>query len=103
VLQRALLPAVGRKIDVGDLPDTLRGARSAEHEAGPAGPLTLADVEREHVERVLLHCRWNRSEAAGMLGSDRRTLFNKIRRYGLVGPLTLRGAEAADEMDVEEQ
>ena len=29
---------------------------------------------------------WNRSQAARLLGIDRRTLFAKIERYGLVGP-----------------
>jgi len=52
----------------------------------PAG-LTLAEVERSHTERVLALCGWNRSAAARALGIDRRTLFSKIQRYGLVGPL----------------
>jgi hypothetical protein len=38
---------------------------------------------------------WNRSIAARLLDIDRRTLFSKIRRYGLVGPL--RGGTAGDD------
>ncbi len=41
-------------------------------------PPDLAEVEREHVERVLGLCGWNRSAAARALGIDRRTLFSKI-------------------------
>jgi len=48
---------------------------------------TLADLEKAHIASVLGACAWNRSEAARVLGIDRRTLFAKIRRYGLVGPL----------------
>jgi DNA-binding NtrC family response regulator len=111
-LERALLSARGRKVDQGDLQPTLgagRGAtattaeRPATAAQGPAGAggFTLAEVERAHVERVLELCGWNRSKAARLLGIDRRTLFSKIRRYGLVGPLRpLPGApDARDEGD----
>ncbi len=57
-------------------------------EAGiPVAGLSLAEVEKAHVERVLAMTGWNRSAAARLLGIDRRTLFAKIQRHGLVGPL----------------
>jgi DNA-binding NtrC family response regulator len=86
VLERALIAARGRRIDVGDLshakPHTPSLARP-EHTVGAS----LADIERDHIARVLETTGWNRSSAAQVLGIDRRTLFAKIRRYGLVGPL----------------
>jgi two-component system, NtrC family, response regulator AtoC len=89
VLERALLSARGRKVDIGDMPPSLQGGRPAP---AAAAVLTLAELEREHVERVLGLCGWNRSAAARALGIDRRTLFSKIQRYGIVGPLRpLRG------------
>jgi len=104
-LERALLSARGRKVDQGDLPPALRAGRAAARpvaEAPAPGALGLAEVERVHVERVLDLCGWNRSEAARLLGIDRRTLFAKIRRYGLVGPLRpvaggAPGAEPGDD------
>ncbi|HLU65896.1 MAG TPA: sigma-54 dependent transcriptional regulator [Kofleriaceae bacterium] len=45
--------------------------------------LTLAEVERRHIHRVLVHHAGNRSRAARALGISRATLYEKIRRYGL--------------------
>ena len=88
VLERALLSARGRRIDVADLPPAVRTPVPGEAVSAAApGALSLAEVERDHVERVLALCHWNRSAAAKVLGIDRRTLFGKIQRYGLVGPL----------------
>ena len=44
---------------------------------------SLADVERRHIEQVLLEQDWNISRAARLLGVDRGTLYNKIRKHGL--------------------
>ena len=94
VLERALIAARGRRIDRPDLP--LGGPRPgpAATLAAPAGAgatsleaLTLAEVEKAHVEKVLALCDWNRSAAAKLLGIDRRTLFSKIQRHGIIGRL----------------
>jgi len=50
----------------------------------PALPAPLADVEKNHIYQVLEFCNWKRENAADILGIDRKTLFNKIHRYGLV-------------------
>jgi two-component system, NtrC family, response regulator AtoC len=93
VLERALVTAHGRRIDVGDLPGPLRSGGAEFGLPGAAASLrSLAEVEREHIESVLLACHWNRSAASRVLGIDRRTLFTKIKAYGLVGPLR-RGPE----------
>jgi DNA-binding NtrC family response regulator len=94
-VERAFLGARGRRIDVSDLPGAVQhpGAPAPlPDEPGdsldPGGaPLTLEAVEQAHIERVLRRAGWNRSLAARLLGIDRRTLFAKIKRYGLVGPL----------------
>ena len=105
VLERALLAARGRRVDVVDLPLAVRpGApipsRNSESSVTlPPGGLTLAEVEKAHIERVLALCGWNRSAAARALGIDRRTLFSKIQRYGLIGPLRPLAEEGGDEGD----
>jgi DNA-binding NtrC family response regulator len=91
-IERAFVSARGRRIDGGDLPTAVRqpGAVATDR-AGEGGgkvpTLTLAEVEKAHIERVLAMTGWNRSMAARLLGIDRRTIFAKIQRYGLVGPL----------------
>ncbi|MFH1147965.1 MAG: sigma-54 dependent transcriptional regulator [Pseudomonadota bacterium] len=42
---------------------------------------SLADAERNHISLVLHRARGNKSEAAKVLGIDRKTLREKIRRY----------------------
>jgi len=45
--------------------------------------VSLAAVEREHIERVLREMEGNITRAAAALGIDRRTLQRKLRSYGI--------------------
>lgn len=54
---------------------------AADGQPGPA--LSLDSVEREHILKVLERFQGSRTEAAQALGIDRKTLREKIRRYGL--------------------
>jgi DNA-binding NtrC family response regulator len=64
----------------------------------PAGDddvgMTLEEVERRHIARVLAHHRGNRSRAARALDISRATLYEKLDRFGLsaIG----RGGERGD-------
>ncbi|ABK16524.1 sigma-54-dependent transcriptional regulator [Syntrophobacter fumaroxidans] len=49
-------------------------------------PLSLEEMEKVHIERVLKLCRWNISKAAKVLEVNRATLHNKIRKFGLRSP-----------------
>ena len=49
----------------------------------PPSRTNLADVEREHIERVLREKEGNITKAAAALGIDRRTLQRKLRSYGI--------------------
>lgn len=42
---------------------------------------SLARLEREYIETVLVQCRGNRSEAARRLGIHRQSLQRKLRKY----------------------
>ena len=44
--------------------------------------LTLEEVERRHVLRVLEACNGNRTDAAKVLELDRKTLYRKLLRWG---------------------
>ena len=58
------------------------GGQAAEADASW---LTLADVERLHLERTLAATMQNKSLAAKLLGIDRSVLRRKLQRYGLGG------------------
>ncbi len=45
--------------------------------------LSLAEVERRHIENVLAHLEGNVSRAARVLGLHRSTLHKKVQQYGI--------------------
>jgi two-component system, NtrC family, response regulator HydG len=72
--QRVVLMAAGDSIEVSDLPATMR--YTAPKAAGSLR--SLADVERDHIKRVLAALGGNKSKAAKVLGIDRKTLRSKL-------------------------
>jgi two-component system response regulator HydG len=81
-VERALALARYSEITADDLPDKIRGYRAPPPQAGEA-LLSLAEVERRHVVRVLESARGNKKIAAEILGLDRTTLYRKLERYAL--------------------
>ena len=87
-LERAVALAHFEEIQVEDLPDKIRNqnrrgaAIAAAAEAG-VELITLEEVERRHVLRVLEACGGNRTDAAKILGLDRKTLYRKLLRWGV--------------------
>ncbi|MEN6527097.1 MAG: sigma-54 dependent transcriptional regulator [Candidatus Polarisedimenticolia bacterium] len=74
---RALVVATsGRTVDAPDLPPALR--RAALRRASPDRP--LAEIEVEYIREVLAAVQGNRTRAAEILGIDRKTLREKLRR-----------------------
>jgi DNA-binding NtrC family response regulator len=50
----------------------------------PANPETLEDAEKKHVMEALRLCGGNRTLAAERLGIQRRTIYKKLQRWGLM-------------------
>lgn len=44
-------------------------------------PLTLEELEAEHLSDVLEFTKGNKNRAAALLGIDRRTLYRKLEAY----------------------
>jgi two-component system, NtrC family, response regulator AtoC len=84
-IERAVALARFEEIQVEDLPDKIRTARPISTLSGTDVPelLTLEEVERRHVLRVLAVCDGNRTDAAKMLDVDRKTLYRKLLRWGV--------------------
>jgi len=88
VVQRAVVLARGRRIEVHDLPEEL-----LKHEDTPAQaqetyrpiPLkkALEEPEKRIIEQALRAHNWNRQATAEALGINRTTLYKKMKRYGL--------------------
>jgi DNA-binding NtrC family response regulator len=56
--------------------------------AAPGANLTLEELERSHIERVLSELGGRVTEASQRLGIPRSTLYQKIKRFGLALPRT---------------
>ena len=56
-------------------------ARTRAATASAASGLTLEEVERAHILRILEEAEGNHSKAARILGIDRTTLYAKLKRY----------------------
>ncbi|HEU5061405.1 MAG TPA: sigma-54 dependent transcriptional regulator [Kofleriaceae bacterium] len=59
------------------------GAAAAPGEGGEAEVRTLAEMEKDAIARALRAVSGNRRRAAELLGIGERTLYDKLRRYGL--------------------
>jgi two-component system response regulator HydG len=75
-IERAMLIYRDQEIQPADFPFQNSGAASGSGQ-------TLDDVEKAHIKRVLEETTGNYSRTARILGIDRTTLYNKVKRYGL--------------------
>ncbi|MFH2006173.1 MAG: sigma-54 dependent transcriptional regulator [bacterium] len=76
-IERAMVVGTPPAILLGDLPISDPG-----REPLVVGD-SLAEMEQEHIARVLDQLGWNITRAAAVLKIDRVTLYNKIKKYGL--------------------
>jgi DNA-binding NtrC family response regulator len=88
VIERAVSLTHGPLILPDDLPDPLRQTAPTTVEPatlpGQEGDLvSLGELERRYLVRVLKECRHNKVRAAKVLGIDRRTLYRMAERFGL--------------------
>ena len=78
VMKRATLLATGRYIGVTELEQSMTHIQ-------PQAPTTLHDEETElqRIEAALKAAGGNKSKAAQLLAVDRKTLYNKMKKYGI--------------------
>ena len=88
-IERAVALARFEELTVEDLPPKIRDYTPSHVLVAAADPselVTLEEVERRYVERVMEAVAWNKTEATKVLGIDRSTLYRKLERYRLVAP-----------------
>ena len=93
VIERASLLATQGVIEARDLP--LGAEIGAAARLTPAQSLTLAELERRHIEAVLHRTGWHQGRAAELLGISPKTLYRKIREYGFQRPDRMSGGSDA--------
>jgi DNA-binding NtrC family response regulator len=75
MIERAIVIGNGKEIKLKDLP--------MGKEAISSSVESLDELEKRHIEQILIKYQWNVSRSAKALNVDRVTLYNKIRKYDL--------------------
>lgn len=78
-IERAVVVGKGDTIQVSDLPFQITPADTSS----PESDLSLDEIEKKHILKVLNANGWNISRSAKVLNIDRVTLYNKIEKYDL--------------------
>jgi two-component system, NtrC family, response regulator AtoC len=94
ILERAMIACEDETIVAADLDLGRARPRQEQEEAGsraapprtpnePSHSSSMGEIERQAITRALAKWNGNRTKAAQELGISRRTIINKIKRYGL--------------------
>ena len=84
-MEHAVALARFDQITVEDLPEKIRAYNAERFVVAANDPteiVTMDELERRYILRVLSLVGGNKSRAAQVLGFDRRTLYRKLERYG---------------------
>jgi DNA-binding NtrC family response regulator len=83
-VERALILCQGNEIGPEHLPRAVRSVEEGVRSIREGGPLpTLAELERDHIEKVLDSVDGHRGKAAGILGISERNLYRKLKAGGV--------------------
>jgi DNA-binding NtrC family response regulator len=84
VMERALILDESGVIGPDDLPEKIRFGHSQRGSLVIDTPtLTLDELEKEYILKVLNHTRWQKKRASEILGINASTLYRKLLGYGL--------------------
>jgi len=81
IIERAVIVAIGKKVEAEDLPAGLSAAVSLQQRRTKS--LSLAQLEAVYISETLAANRGNKAECARILGISRKNLYEKIARYRL--------------------
>ncbi len=82
VVNRMALCCKGTRVGLDDLPDEIiEGGITTVDEAPGTG--IKASEEKARLEQALQQFHWNKTRTAEELGITRKTLFNRMKKYGL--------------------
>jgi two-component system response regulator HydG len=86
-VERAVALTRMDRLTVEDLPDNIRAYEASRFVMDAEDPqelLTIHELEKRYIHRVLSLVEGNKSRASRILGLDRRTLYRKLDRYAKV-------------------
>jgi len=78
LVERAVIVAQGKWVEINDWPQAvIESTRARKREQTP---LSLAEVEAEHIAKVLTASNGNKTECARILGISRKNLYERLER-----------------------
>jgi Nif-specific regulatory protein len=86
VVERAVALGVGPMLDAPEIwlsSLELGGPVPLTHQAPAYQPVSLEEVEKQHILQTLQYTEWNKSQSATILNIERSTLDRKIKAYDL--------------------
>jgi DNA-binding NtrC family response regulator len=83
IIKRAVLLTKEGSISLSVLPIDMGQNRITDYESEFLGNCSLRDIERLHIEKVLIRTKGNKSRAAELLNISRTTLREKMRLFNL--------------------
>jgi DNA-binding NtrC family response regulator len=85
VIERAVILSESDIIDVDDLTQHAEFGQVKQGDEDDVSYVQLDEMERSYIEKVLNETGGNQTKASQILGINRKTLYHKIKKYGL-GP-----------------
>ncbi|SET08429.1 PAS domain S-box-containing protein [Natronincola peptidivorans] len=85
ILERAINVCEGNEIDIQQLPENIISEQSmiVDNNEDFFEIMSLEEMERKLIEKILIHCKGNISKASKVLSVSRNTLYNKMEKYRL--------------------
>jgi len=83
IIERGIALTTGEQIEIAHLPEDLQETTMLTFRHKNGVMPSLADQEKAYIEWVLNETGHNKTEAAGILGIDRVSLWRKLKKFGL--------------------
>ena len=83
LIQKMLVMTTGETLDVRDIPDEIRSDGEESIGVGSLAGVGLDRLEKEAIRQTLAMTGGNREQTAQLLGIGERTLYRKLKEYGL--------------------
>ena len=80
VIERAVILVDNEQLTIDNLPLDIQFESMNHHSIGA---LDLASVEKQHIQKILLITKGNKTESSRLLGIGLTTLYRKIEEYGI--------------------
>ncbi len=83
VIECMVIESEGARLETDDLPDHIRGSTDIVTMSPSMAGLSMADVEKIHILNTLKLTGGNREKAASILKIGARTLYRKLKDFGI--------------------